>query len=595
MFENLIINFGSAIGGLLSGVLGVVSGIFGWLHDPQVVVVFAFALLVAAGVTAWRFMFLRILPVTSQIAKARAVAEETSDLIVFATNFGRVDLEINSIRLLQRSWLMFRAGLVMPLPNSRQPIRYNSRAGDYLNMNSLEAGGLNFRSFQGWANYFLGIGVLITFLGLSSDLYMASLAPVTGGPVLLSGMAFKVVPLMCGMLGWLLLTFTYRSAEERLRENVQSLARAIDDRLQYVLPQTMQSPEREGLRELELQAEHMRTLSRDIGASLQRVETQLSDTLPGRIGEAMGPLANAIDLLGKRLAEANTDALRKAVGDLADGLHARASQDIEALSGVLTEARLSIESAGEAMRDSSHVIRESANDAGENLRAEISQAAALLGDGLTSAGSELASQLSQVAEEAERAFAPLPLRISELSEMLQTMNARIAQQGEAFGSVITLSQTAVKSLGESVAHIRDVSPANAIDVAVVSDLSRAARDISSSFEAANDARGLLKRLNERLKQPATRLMSEDWTAHLNALGDTDAMLTEIFENFQNGAAEQRATLDAAMAELEGRMERMFRDLDAGAGRLESAIDSLRSYTPPAVAPQKAKAKDSVAG
>lgn len=581
LMDSIFSGVSAAFGGFLGLAQGFVGGVFGWLHDPQMAIAGALALLIFAAIAAWRFMFVRILPVAHAINAVRARIEESSDTVFFATNFGRFDLELNAITPLRRAWLMFRSVLLMPGVNSRQPIRYSSRAADYLHIGALEAGGLNFRFFQGWANYFLGFGVLISFLGLSSDLFMASL-PVTPddpAPVhLLSGMAFKVVPLICGMLGWLLLTFTYRGAEEMLRDGVQSLARAIDDRLQYVAPQSLLSPEREGLRELELQAEHMRTLSRDIGASLQRVEMQLSDTLPGRIGEAMGPLANAIDQLGRRLAEANTEALRKAVGELAEGLHARASGDIEALSHVLTEARLSIESAGEAMRDASHVIRDAAGDAGENLRSELAQATAALGAGMGGAGAELAAQLATVSRQAEQAFAPLPQRIGDLGDMLQTMNTRMAQQGEAFASVISLSQAAVKSLGESISHIRDAVPgaARADDAIVVSDLTRASRDISSSAETAGDARRLLKRLSDKLHQPATRLMNQDWSAHLQALGDTDAMLTEIFENFQESATQQRTALDAAIAELEGRIERLFRDLDSGAERLESAIGTIRS-------------------
>ncbi len=578
-FDAIFSGVSSAFGAVLGLAQAGVSGMFGLLHDPQVAIASAIALLIIAGITLVRFLFGRILPISQAIALIRGKIEETPDMAAFATNFGRFDLELNGITPLRRAWMMFRAGLVLPPANSRLPIRYSSRAGDYLHLTALESGGLNFRYFQGWANYFLGIGVLIAFLGLSSDLYMASLPASPDAPTpahLLSGMAFKAVPLICGMLGWLLLTFTYRSAEEMLRDGVQSLARAIDDRLHYLAPQSLLSPEREGLRELELQAEHMRTLSRDIGASLQRVEVQLSDTLPGRIGEAMGPLANAIDLLGKRLAEANTEALRKAVGELAEGLHARASEDISALSDVLCEARLSIESAGEAMRDASHVIRDAAGDAGENLRSELSQAVVLLGNGLGGAGAELAAQLSLVSQHAERAFAPLPQRIGDLSDMLQTMNSRMAQQGEAFASVITLAQAAVKSLGDSMTHIREASPASATDAIVVSDLSRAARDISSSVETAGDARRLLKRLSEKLQQPATRLMNEDWSLHLQSLGDTDAMLTEIFENFQESATQQRAALDAAIIELEGRVERLFRDLDSGVERLESAIGTIRA-------------------
>lgn len=122
-----------------------------------------------------------------------------------------------------------------------------------------------------------------------------------------------------------------------------------------------------------------------------------------------------------------------------------------------------------------------------------------------------------------------------------------------------------------------------MDYMMVEDLSRAARDMSSSLEAVSEARRLLKRLGSRLRQPATSLLAQDWEQHREALGESDEVLDEVLENFRAGASQQRAGLDAAIDELETRLENLFRNLDTGASRLDGALQMMRrqAMTPPA--------------
>jgi len=59
----------------------------------------------------------------------------------------------------------------------------------------------------------------------------------------------------------------------------------------------------------------------------------------------------------------------------------------------------------------------------------------------------------------------------------------------------------------------------------------------------------------------------------------------VLENFRASATQQRAGLDAAVEELETRLERLFRDLDAGAARLDGALHTVRRQAMIASIPQ----------
>ena len=89
--------------------------------------------------------------------------------------------------------------------------------------------------------------------------------------------------------------------------------------------------------------------------------------------------------------EANSEALRQAVGDLSLGLHKGAAQDLDALTGVLEEARA-------ALADVCNVKREASRESSSQL---------------VLAGESLTAQLDRTFREADLAISPLTAQMAE--------------------------------------------------------------------------------------------------------------------------------------------------------------------------------------
>ena len=562
---------------LEAGAAGVLSA----LQDPVVALVLSLFLLIAAvAVTVW-YIAGRIWPAHRAILMAAHAVEGSADAVAFTPNFPRFDRAMNEMPVLRRPWLQFRVGVFVPPQSTRTPVRHHLRAGDYLHLRGLEEGGFNFRFFKNWAGMFVFFGLLLSLLGLTADLH-------AGWPAWQNNFApaLKLLPLLAGMVAGILLSTAYQWSLNRLRQDLLRLSGALEARIVFsATPLTAQfqaqltppagytAPAQDSA----AQTGVLQGLSTDFVSALARIETHLMETLPGRIGEAMYPVSNALDLLGKRLSEANSEALRQAVGELSQGMHKDASQDLDALTGALGEARA-------ALADVCTVMREASRETGDQLGR---------------AGESLTAQLGRTFQEASLAFSPLTTRMAEFGDALTRINAALGQNTSAFMSVTGSAQNAIRAIEEILERQREAAAGFAanpviphagatppgqtpvLDMLVADDLARAAREVFSSVEAVSDVRRGLRRLSSRLRQPATALLTEDWERHRETLSGNEA-LSEVLENFRSGASRQRAGLDLAVEELETRLERLFHDLEAGAARLENTIQTLRRRSQSAI-------------
>jgi len=573
---------------------GLTAGAIGALHNPQTAMQASLLLTVAAFAGLIWYAGRRIWPAHRLILMATRAVEGTADQPAFTASFPRFDRAINETPLLQRPWGQFRAGIIVPPQSARAAVRHHLRAGDYLHLAGLEAGGFNFRFFASWPGFFFANGVVISLLGIAADLHLAAQSSLTGGlewDIAAAGLSTKLLPLLAGAITGLCLAVTYHWAEQRLGRDLFRLSHVLEQRIQFTFTRPASEQVRlltgavggpgESPAEFSMIPEQLRALSQEIVAALARVETQMTETMPGRVGDAMQPLSDALDMLGKRLSDSNADALRQAVGELSQGLHARAVEDLDALSDALAQARGGLEDAGRALRDSTMLVSEKLNDASEAL----------------------AEQVGRASQHAQQAFDPLPAQVAEFGQALSAFNEGLSQHTASVASAAETSHRAIRMLDELMQRAplesaQAIAPAvmlqgqtPVMNILMVEDLSRAARDMSSSLEAVSEARRLLKRLGSRLRQPATALLAEDWDKRHGELTESDDVLNEVLENFRAGASQQRAGLDATIEELENRLERLFRDLDTGASRLDGAIQTIRRQAMISPVAETASSKD----
>lgn len=81
---------------------------------------------------------------------------------------------MRSTPLLAEDWSAFETTLIRRVTPQGELVQSSARPSSFFSMHTLEAHGVNVRMFRPVPNYFVGAGLLFTFMGLVAGLYFAS-------------------------------------------------------------------------------------------------------------------------------------------------------------------------------------------------------------------------------------------------------------------------------------------------------------------------------------------------------------------------------------------------------------------------------------
>src|SRR5579885_2033890 len=148
--------------------------LFEIFRDDRFAPMVSFILLGTAIVFAIYFFVRHALWIRYRLNRRTRLIRNTKDYGTFAKQVDQVERAILRTRLLRHAWNQFKDTLIFPdhdIEGEPLAIRNTARPQDYFN--SADAG-LHFRFYRALPNLFVGIGLLLTFVGLVSALYFAT-------------------------------------------------------------------------------------------------------------------------------------------------------------------------------------------------------------------------------------------------------------------------------------------------------------------------------------------------------------------------------------------------------------------------------------
>ncbi len=410
----------------LSGPAAFILPVLNLFRDFNVAVTLAGAIAaLGLAVLAW-FALVVMLPAIWQIERLTQRVRATNGATAFSANFTDIDRAFGSSSLLRHGWAKLRQTLILPSQGATDPVRHSAPPGQFLNVGAVEAAGLNLRFYQAVPNYFVGLGLIFTFLGLVAALFFASQG-VGAADVkvaqrslgyLLQASTFKFLTSIAGLGASLLLSVVYRVLVLRLTRGIDRLVRALDQRLVQVdaigigLAQT---------NELRRQNKLLEGLGADIAAKLESV-------LPGLIAEAVGPLAQAGD----------PNALRGVMEDMQAGLRSAGARETTALAEILVELRTSLRGFGQTLAQTGTDFNQRIDGAAASLQGQVSDSSRLLAETL-SAVDQTAIRLRTAAEPVARIADKFQIAAGEISGAADRM-AKL--QGEMSSTLRTMAESA---------------------------------------------------------------------------------------------------------------------------------------------------------
>ncbi|SDB20523.1 hypothetical protein [Belnapia rosea] len=500
-----------------------------------------FLLVVAAALAGWTVLV--GLPawnagrrVQAALRDMRAHLIGAGDADEVARSYKDLDDRFRADELLGDAWSRLDRTLLRPGPDGKW-YRQTVPAREAFNLELLQSAGVNLRPFRAHANTLVGVGLVLTFVGLVIALKAAggTLAANDPGEVqrglqaLLnaagSKFAFSVLGLVLSLMsaGWLRrllggIDAALASCIEALDKRLPPLtAVEVAVRTQVVL-QSAASAQREGVK-----------------AAADALARRFDAALSQRLAEVTAPLAEAITRMTGSIGDSNRRALQEMADHFAARLEAVAAEDIR-------QATLAMERVGAHVTALAETL--------DGTRDRFGRAGEVAVKDITTAASDAARRIAEAAEVAHAALAaagPDWVRASEGAAA--QLRARLADAAGDFAASIQRNGEKFEEGGRKIAE----------------RLARAASDAGREIRSAGTALSAASETAGGTLTAAAKEASAEMAGAANAIAVMGARTGAAFE-----------VADGSVREVASAMEEVRRTVAAASDLIERAAKELGS-------------------
>lgn len=407
----------------LSDVWDIVDEAFHGTMDRVSTRTFAFTLATTIGALAAGLLvshlFCDMILIRLALRAMRTRVSSLSDSRAFTAQRDRLRTELEAHPLLGHAWTEFDETLVPHDDGLHNTIRPQT----FFNLATLreKVSGLKWQSAE--PGYFVGVGLLLTFVGLVIALSKA--AASTGAAnaddmrhaleALLQAATFKFSTSIAGLAASILLSLVYKFFSIGIESSLHRFCEEMEHKLLYLPPQSVSVAMRDHLSEQLTQLKEINSeaffnkLGTEVAPRMQEAFSSAVTPLAERIGDAVGQL-NATSQDGvQELLTRFTDTLQNGAGtemrELTNGLHA--------MLGAMEKVRSDMGRSGDD-------FSQKMTDAAENLNRLVAEAGRQLGAQSQTSRETLEQMLASLREIFEQATKQIDVNLKGAAEGAST-------------------------------------------------------------------------------------------------------------------------------------------------------------------------------
>ncbi len=451
------VKLGEIIGEAIGGDLTHVS-----TRDFAFSIAEALACIAAGLLTAYGVLHALLVPLS--IRSARTVIQSAGSKDAFANNFDSVHARMERHPLLGHAWRKFEESLV---PGSR-PIQNTQRPQSFFSYAMLREKLVGLKIMPGVPSYFVGAGLLLTFIGLVMALYKAAegtqaaqLASGGAGAAamqsalrdLLQAATFKFSTSIAGLASSIILAFTFRLYVIRIKSSLRDFCEAVESKLNFLAPQSVSVDMRDSLAKQldELKAINSEQFFARLG---QEVAPKINTALCG----AISPLTREIGEAVGKLSENSQFGVQDLLNRFSDSLQGSAGAELRELTKSLQTVVAAMET-----------VRTDLGRSGEDFAARLSEAAENLNRLVAEAGRGLGQQsetsrqtLEQMADLLRGIFDQATRQVdSNLASAAEGASSKLAQ---AMDRVLAKLEGQVSGLDDSLGGLKETASGHIEDL-----------------------------------------------------------------------------------------------------------------------------------
>lgn len=281
------------------------------------VTAFILAAVILAG-GAWLLYRLRrqMAAPERSIKAATRIVSEAEGPESFATKFEEINHTLGRDPVLGPAWREFSETLIAP-SDGQGRISNTARPQHFFNEDLLVAARVNLPVFQAVPNYLVGAGLFFTFIGLVAALHFAGKGVASDSVQeaqqalkdLLQAATFKFVTSIAGLGMSIYFSVRKKRLLHHFHVLVDRFCEALDKRLDIITPVGVAE---RSYRELRDQTAQLQRFNTDLAMSIAEA---LDQKIAVSFGNAVAPVAQAIEQMAARMGQMNEDALRSMISD----------------------------------------------------------------------------------------------------------------------------------------------------------------------------------------------------------------------------------------------------------------------------------------
>ena len=495
--------------------------------------------------------------------------------------------------------------LVLPEPDSDEPIRNPGEVSRYLNDATIIFPKIPFGFYHSVPNLLTGLGILGTFLGLAGGVGSASSGLSSGTPSeitasleqLLAGASLAFMTSIAGIACSILFVPVERLTSRRLHITLDSWVGAIESRLERVTRAGVALQQLKEARRASTQLERFNT------ELIFSIEQALEEKIAGRLSPQLERLVETVERLRQ---DRSTDAgqmIEQVLGRFADAMQERAGSQFDEMAQIVADLNRTLKDSANGLTQTQQDVRATLDSVMATVKESMDAGAASMTETLQQSLGDVTRVLSDASGSlAEQLTASSTAAATELRDTMGAVTHDLADTGVNAVSKITGSLsglgTAAESLDRSTRQSERVlaDMTNFVEqintlrstieaaqrqiIEVMEPVSRAAGDIRVASDKTADVLARTSDVVDRVDSLVNTLernqqsVAEAWSRYQERFEGIDRSLANVFQQIDDGLAGYCDQVRHFANELDKTTSQTVQHLASATADLSSSIEDL---------------------
>ncbi|TGT72999.1 hypothetical protein EN802_14110 [bacterium M00.F.Ca.ET.159.01.1.1] len=552
------------------------------IEGSNVVYSLALTIIFLGGALLVAFFLQHCIAIALSTWNARRVLNVKGGEIAFAQNYeAQIKPRLINHPLVGAAWKEFDDTLLKDKVDQGGPLENTVRAQSFFNIALIRDRLPGLKVISSISGYFVGVGLLLTFIGIVLALYKASAAVGSNDAKkmqdavseLLQVASFKFWTSIAGLATSICFALLARWFVIWIEASLSRFCEAVEHQLKYSSPNYIAA---ESLKVSQDQRDQLKEINSD--RYFSKLADNVAPLIEQAMARAMSPVTTSISSAVEQLKATSQTGLADMTKDFAAALHGGAGTEMRGLQESLREIQSSLVKTHESMRGGGEDFARRLSEAAENLNRVVADAGSRLEGSADQSRQALADVMSSFKQTLDAANSRID---AELGSAAAGASGRIE---EAMGRVLERLETQVGGLVESLGEFRTRAATSAQETQ--EQLQQAQTGMATALAAASNETAVV--LKATITEALTRISAEidrfqaamnrggEALAHqANAIGDATTKTRTISDAFSETAQQIRVAA-APLIESSDRIARAASELNASVGLTATTMEAANT-------------------